>query len=75
MRSTPGAETEPVKLLTTKQVAEQLSLDENTLEKWRVDKNNGPPWIYIGRGNRSVRYRQSDVNKWIESRQQHGSGT
>jgi predicted DNA-binding transcriptional regulator AlpA len=58
------------KLLTTKEVAELLGLEVNTLDKWRINKSNGPAWIYVGKGKRSVRYDQADVDAFIEANKQ-----
>ena len=51
-------------LLTRRQVAEMLGIDENTPSVWK-SKGKGPAAITIGR---TVRYRLSDVEKFIEKR-------
>lgn len=53
-------------LLTNDQTAELLSLSPRTLEKMRVS-GDGPPFIKLGR-LRAVRYRESDLQAWIEGR-------
>ena len=50
--------------LTTEQAAEYLQLQRNTLEAWRC-RGGGPRFLKLGR---SVRYRQADLDEWIESR-------
>lgn len=53
------------RLLTQKEVAELLQVDEGTLEKWRCNQRYDLPYSKIGR---LVRYRYSDVLKFIEER-------
>lgn len=50
--------------LDTIQAAEYLGLQKTTLEAWRC-RGGGPRFVKLGR---SVRYRQSDLDAWIESR-------
>ncbi len=52
-------------LLTTKQAADWLDLELNTLAIWRM-KCIGPPWIEISRG--CIRYRRGDVRQWLAAR-------
>lgn len=52
-----------IKLLTTKEVAELLSVRFNTLEIWRV-QGKGPKFKKIGR---KVLYDQQDVFEYLES--------
>lgn len=58
-------------LMTTEEVAKLLGLEVNTLTKWRTNKTNGPPWIYLGKGKRSVRYDPDDVAKFIADNKTH----
>lgn len=52
-------------LLTTPQAAEYLKISKSTLERWRRDcKPNSPMYTYVGM---QVRYRESDLEKWIEN--------
>lgn len=51
------------KLIDTADAAELLGLAPRTLMRWRVERS-GPTFIRIG--NRSVRYRPSDLDAWIE---------
>ncbi len=55
------------KMLNTKEVAELLSLSTTTLEHMRVN-GGGPPFVNIGR---SVRYRLSDIYRWMEMRKSY----
>jgi predicted DNA-binding transcriptional regulator AlpA len=45
------------------QVAEYLGVPEKTLAQWRY-LGLGPRWSKVGR---HVRYRWSDVEKWLDS--------
>ncbi|MDT8320745.1 MAG: helix-turn-helix domain-containing protein [Xanthomonadales bacterium] len=51
-------------LFDTQQAAEYLGLKRTTLEAWRC-RGGGPKFAKFGR---VVRYRQSDIDSWIESR-------
>lgn len=48
--------------LTTKQVADRLSLSRGTLVNWR-SLRSGPPFKKLGK---AIRYKLSDVIRWIE---------
>lgn len=61
-------ETIPLTLLTPTQTAEVLELGLSTLARWRLE-GTGPCYIKLGR---SVRYRQSDIDAWLE-KQTHQS--
>lgn len=50
--------------LTTKQAADFLQVKDSTLEQWRWS-GKGPRFIKL---NRSVRYRKSDLDNFIEAR-------
>lgn len=54
------------KLLTARQVADRLSIYVDTVRKWtREGKLKG---FKIGNGpNGSIRYRESDIEEWIDS--------
>ena len=52
----------PMKLLTTKSVADILSVPEGTIRYWRKI-GTGPPWVKL---EGSIRYAESDVLKYIE---------
>lgn len=49
---------------TTKEAAKYLGLKRTTLEAWRC-RGGGPRYLKLGR---SVRYRLSDLDAWVESR-------
>jgi predicted DNA-binding transcriptional regulator AlpA len=56
-------------LLTSEEASKQLGLkNKNTLGVWRTTKRYALPYIKVGR---LVRYRQSDIEKFI-SRNVHG---
>ena len=52
-------------LLTPEQVADQLGVTEHTLAVWRSENRYPLAYVKVGR---YVRYRQSDVNRFIEQR-------
>jgi predicted DNA-binding transcriptional regulator AlpA len=52
------------RLLTQGEAAELLRLSERTLERLRL-QGNGP--LYV-KANRSVRYRECDLEAWIAER-------
>jgi excisionase family DNA binding protein len=51
-------------LMKQKEAAELLGVSGRTLEGWRLH-GGGPLYVKVGR---SVRYRLSDLNAWIEQR-------
>lgn len=54
-------------LLTQEQAADILQISPSTLQHLRVSGRKGragPPWIKMGK---SVRYRRSDLDAWIEN--------
>jgi len=53
-----------LRLLTQREAATLLRLSERTLERLRVT-GGGPVFVKAGR---LVRYRQADLENWIESR-------
>ena len=55
------------RLLTRKQAAEVLGFQPQTLARWKWEgREDRPPEVRVGR--RAVRYRASDLEKWIASR-------
>ena len=52
-------------LLKTRRTAELLDVSERTLEDWRL-RGCGPPFIRLS--GRAVRYRPSDLARWVEDR-------
>jgi excisionase family DNA binding protein len=57
------------KLLTQRQLADELQVSLRTLERWRQE-GTGPAFIRVGR---SPRYRRADIDAWLE-RQRHTRG-
>jgi predicted DNA-binding transcriptional regulator AlpA len=56
------------KNLTNAEVAEMLGIRPNTLENWR-GKGKGPLFSKLGEEKQApIRYRESDVNAWLEER-------
>lgn len=56
-------------LLTTAETATYLSVSPRTLESWRT-KLTGPPFVKLD--SKQVRYRQSDLEKWVDESVQGG---
>ena len=56
--------TELERLLTPREAADFLRVSESWLAKARM-RGDGPPFVKIGR---SIRYRQSDLVRWMRSR-------
>lgn len=52
-------------LLDTDSAAAYLDVTPRTLEVWRSAKRHAIPYIKVGR---LVKYRQSDLDLWLESR-------
>lgn len=59
------------RLLTVQDVADYLGVPVATLYQWRY-RREGPPGFRVGR---HVRYRQVDVDSWIERQLLNESGT
>jgi predicted DNA-binding transcriptional regulator AlpA len=51
-------------LITPKQLAELLAVNENTLAKWRLI-GDGPKFIRV---QRRIRYAANDVDHWMNER-------
>ncbi|RTL88153.1 MAG: DNA-binding protein [Hyphomicrobiales bacterium] len=51
-------------MLTENEAANLLSISHRTLQAWRI-KGEGPLFVSVGR---LVRYRQADLDAWLESR-------
>jgi predicted DNA-binding transcriptional regulator AlpA len=55
------------RLLTRKQAAEVLGFQPQTLARWKWEgRADRPPEVRVG--NRAVRYRASELSKWIADR-------
>lgn len=49
-------------MLTTDEASQQLKMSPQTLADWRW-KSKGPKFVKVGR---LVRYRQSDLDQWLQ---------
>lgn len=56
---------ETEQLLTRTQAAKILGLKPTTLAKWHAQGTHGLPFVKCGG---SIRYRQSDLEQWINER-------
>lgn len=65
-----GERDKPEALGEPSEVAEVLGIPPHTLDVWR-SQGKGPDYLKVGR---HVRYRWSDVNAWLASRQVRNSG-
>jgi len=55
------------RLLTRRQAAEVLGFQPQTLARWKWEgREDRPPEVRVGR--RAVRYRASELSKWIAER-------
>lgn len=62
------------KFLTSVQLAELLGVTEGTLRNWRAAKQ-GPPFVKLGKSKQAeVRYKESDINSWINKNSKVASG-
>ena len=60
-------------LLTPQEAADALKLSVHTLSAWRSRPGaDGPDWINVGG---AIRYKRSDLDKWISTRQRNGNPT
>ncbi len=59
-------------LLDQNQAAQLLHVTPGTLSVWRSTGRYSIPFVKVGR---SVRYKLSDLNSWIESRTQTNGAT
>lgn len=57
---------QPSKLLTPDDAAEKLGVKVATIAQWRKNKI-GPNYVKLGAGNAGVRYRESDIETWLDS--------
>ena len=61
----------PETFLDTRQVARWLRYKEETLRQWRSN-GIGPPYIRVL--GKLIRYRQSDVERWMDEQVQQTNG-
>lgn len=66
--SNEGVVTDSNRVLTQKEVAEYFSVSVAVLIKWRRE-NRGPAFVRMGK--RLIRYRQQDLDKWMEENRQY----
>lgn len=59
-------------LLTEQQAAEYLAIAAGTLSVWRSTGRYALPFVKVGH---KVRYRQSDLDTWIKSRERVNGAT
>ena len=52
-------------LLTRREAAAYLGISEGTLSVWACTGRYQVPYLKVGR---SVKYRQADLDRWLESR-------
>jgi len=58
-------------LLVPEEAARELRVSPRTLAKWRSTGENNLAFVKIGK---AVRYRSSDIQKYIESNTKQGKG-
>lgn len=56
-------------LLVEKEVAEQLGVTIRTLQRWRQE-SKGPKYCRLTR--QTIRYKQEDIDQWIEESKFYG---
>lgn len=62
------------RLLTRKQAAEVLGFQPQTLARWKWEgRADRPPEVVIG--SRAIRYRASELSRWIAARGEDRNGT
>lgn len=59
-------------LLTNDELADELGVHRSTTAQWRLVGGRGPRFVKVGA---SVRYRRSDVEKWLTSQTRTGTRT
>lgn len=52
-------------MLTNDEAAAYLGIQSQTLALWRSTKRHTIPYVRVGR---SIRYRQSDLDRWLATR-------
>jgi predicted DNA-binding transcriptional regulator AlpA len=60
------------RLLTPGELAEFLKIDEETLRRWR-QTGGGPRYLNLHGDKGAVRYRWSEVESWLKSRERSSS--
>lgn len=63
------------KLLTPKETANKLATTPGNLAQWRCLGTHNLPYLKLGTDQRArIRYRESDIDKWIEDHMVGGNG-
>lgn len=55
-------------MLTPSDVAKRLNVTTATLRQWRM-QGGGPP--YLDLADKTIRYPESELSRWVESRKGH----
>jgi transposase len=69
-RPPPPSQRGGIEWLTPEQIAEELQVSLQQLERWRNRAEGGPPWYRFG--PRTPRYLRDEVNAWALSKRQTG---
>lgn len=70
--TSPFSSKQPSGLLTPPEAAERLGIQSTTLSVWRSTGRYSIPFIKIGS---RVRYRQADLDAWLEERTRNSGAT
>ena len=62
-RPPAGGELRDAAVLNVAEAARFLRVSKDTLNKWRNETRQGPPFLKVGRG--LIRYRRVDLDAWI----------
>ena len=58
-------------LITTDEAAKVLDVHPATLNTWRMTEGRGPRYLKVGQ--RNVRYRRSDLDRWLKAQERTGT--
>ena len=58
-------------LMTTDEAAKFLDVHPATLATWRMIEGRGPRYLKVG--ERNVRYRRSELDRWLTARTRTGT--
>ena len=58
-------------LMTTDEAAEFLDLHPATMATWRMTEGRGPRYFKVGQ--RNVRYRRSELERWLKAQERTGT--
>ena len=65
-------QSQPQNLLRERNVAHQLGVAVYTLQKWR-SRGGGPEFVRFGPKGSAVRYRQEDIDRWLNENRSSGA--